>query len=104
MPDEYNKTTEPEFSEIVLQLLAEAPNGRLTFAQLIRQIPSRIRLTEADLAQSQTRPAEAVWEQRVRNIKSHKTAFGNIIGEGYVTEIASGLEITAAGRHRVGRG
>lgn len=104
MPDEYNRTTEAELSEIVLQLLAESPNGRLTFSELIDEIPNRLRLTPEDLVQSQTRPAENVWQQRVRNIKSHKKAFGNIINEGYVTEIANGLEITEAGRRRVQRG
>lgn len=103
MPDEYNRTTEAELSEVVLQILAEVPNGQASFGELIAKIPQRLNLTSEDLTASQTRPGEAVWEQRVRNIKSHKNAFGNIINEGYAIEIPGGLQITEAGRRRVGR-
>ncbi|PSH68567.1 hypothetical protein CU102_12445 [Phyllobacterium brassicacearum] len=98
MPDAMNRTTEGELSAIVLQILAESADGQATFGMLVDAIPARINLTAADLVQSDTRPAEAVWEQRVRNIKSHKDAEGNYIAEGYLEEIPGGLRITEIGR------
>jgi hypothetical protein len=103
MPDQYNRTTEAELSEVALRIMSERTNGQVTFAELIAEIPRRILLTEEDREQSQTRPAEEVWEQRVRNMKSHKNAEGNIVAEGYATEIPNGLAITDAGRRRAAR-
>lgn len=103
MPDDSNRTTEPELSEVALQLMAERRDGRASFQDLIRLIPTRLALTAEDRQPSPTRPNEEIWEQRVRNIKSHDTAFGNIIAEGYAVSIAGGLEITPAGRLRVAR-
>jgi len=98
MPDNQNRTTELELSRVVLEILAEMPNGSAAISQLIGRIPQRIALTAEDLAQSETRPNEAVWEQRVRNITSHKNTPGNYIYEGFLEQIAGGLRITEAGR------
>lgn len=100
MPDQNNRTTESEFSEIVLKILLDFQNGEASYAELIEEIPSRITLTPSDLAQSDTRENEAVWEQRVRNITSHKDANGNYINDGFLEPIKGGLRITELGRKK----
>ena len=76
------RTGEGEIAETVLQILATMPNGEATIQQLVSRVPKMINLTEGDLAQSDTRQYEAMWEQIVRNIVSHKAVEGNIIAEG----------------------
>lgn len=96
------RTGEFEISEAVLRILAEMPNGEATIQQLVSKIPYVIKLTPGDMEISDTRPNEAVWEQIVRNIVSHKTTSGNIIAEGLATSPSRGsLRITEAGRLRV---
>jgi len=91
-------TSEAELSVAVLQILSQRPNGEASFGELIALIPTTITLTRSDLTASTTRPNEAVWEQRVRNIRSHKNSEGNFIHDGYLEEVNSGLRITPAGR------
>lgn len=98
MPDAQGRTTEAEFSNVVLLILANSKTGSASFAELIEEIPQHIKLTASDYKQSDTRPNEPIWHQRVRNIKSHKDAEGNYIAEGLLDEIPSGLRITDAGR------
>ena len=94
-----DRTGEPEIAEAVLQILAQMPNGEATIQQLVKRVPQLIKLTSGDLAQSETRVNEAVWEQIVRNIVSHKKAEGNIIAEGRANSPSRGkLRITEAGR------
>ncbi|GLQ80213.1 hypothetical protein GCM10007881_37320 [Mesorhizobium huakuii] len=76
----------------------DRPNGEAPIAALIQEIPNRINLTADDYLGSQTRPNEAIWEQRVRNITSHKGSSRNFIYRGYLEQIDGGLRITAAGR------
>jgi hypothetical protein len=101
MPDAHNRTTEAEFSEAILRILAKTGSGKATYSTLTAMIPSKVDLTTDDRVQSDERPNEELWEQRVRNITSHKTAEGNYIAEGYFTTIPGGLAITDAGRDKV---
>ena len=97
MSTKANRVTESELSQIVLQILADSSNGEATVAQLKKEIPKRIQLSDADRQDSETRPGEELWEQQVRNITSHKKTPGNIIYEGFAEPIESGLRITSAG-------
>lgn len=101
MSDAQGRTTEFEISEIVLDILYDNGVGRGTFRSLIREIPRRITLTDADRVISETRPNEYIWEQRVRNISSHRRTEGNFISEGFLIKINGGLQITESGRRRV---
>jgi len=103
MPDAHGRTTEFEISEVVLDILNNIPTGRATFRALIRGLNSRLPLTLADQVISETRPTERLWEQRVRNISSHRKAEGNFISEGYLIKINGGLQITESGKRRVTR-
>jgi hypothetical protein len=100
MPDTQNRTTENELAEAVLSILALRKSGEGQYANLFHVIPKIINLTEADEEQSESRPSEYVWQQRVRNITSHKSADGNYISSGFLEEIDGGLRITQAGRSR----
>ncbi len=46
-----------------------------------------------DLKASPTRRNEAIWEQQVRNITSHKDSPGNAIFEGKLVAIPGGLAL-----------
>jgi len=97
-----DRTGEAEISEAVLLILAGMPNGEATIQQLVAKVPKLVALTSGDMEQSDTRPNEAIWEQIVRNIVSHKKTPGNIIAEGYANSPSRGkLRITAAGRTHV---
>ncbi|KOF17909.1 hypothetical protein AC244_16250 [Ensifer adhaerens] len=100
MPDEHNRTTENEIAEAVLSILALRSSGKGQFEDLFRTLPKILDLTDADLARSESRPAEQVWQQRVRNITSHKGSEGNYITDGFLEEIEGGLVITDKGRSR----
>jgi hypothetical protein len=96
-------TSEPELGRAVMQVLAAQPNHEATVRALIKNVPSHITLTADDQAQSSTRPGEEMWEQRVRNLKSHDKANGNVIGAGFVRQVSRGTyRLTASGRKHMG--
>lgn len=98
MPDGNNRTTEAELSWTVLEILDDHSLGEMSVQGLIQEIPKRISLTSEDQQMSETRANEELWEQRVRNIRSHHQTAGNYIAEGYLEHIDGGLRITDAGR------
>ena len=66
-----------------------------SFAELIDEIPNRVRLSAQDLAQSLTRQNEPMWHQQVRNITSHKNSPGNAIHDGRLIAIPGGLALAS---------
>lgn len=88
-----SRVTEGEIADVVEAILADRPNGEASIAQLIAEIPNRIRLSAEDLAPSLTRRNEAIWEQQVRNITSHKASPGNAIHDGRLVSIRGGLRL-----------
>lgn len=92
------KTSEPAFGLAVMQVLAGKPNGETNVQSLIRGVPGVLKLTAQDTEPSLTRPNEQVWEQRVRNLKSHDGTPGNVIAEGFVAHVGRGrYALTTAG-------
>lgn len=87
------RITEAEIADIVEVILEDMPNGQATIAELVAEIPNRVRLSTDDLAPSPTRPNEAIWEQQVRNITSHKNSPGNAIYDGRLVSIPGGLRL-----------
>jgi hypothetical protein len=85
------RTTESEIAHVVEVILAQTPTGRASIAELIEEIPNRIKLSPQDLAPSPTRPGEALWQQQVRNIKCHRESRGNAIHEGRLISVRGGL-------------
>ena len=93
-----NHTTERELAFEALRILSQLPSGLITFKALIPEIESNIRLTQKDRVPSGTRPQEEKWEQRVRNITSHRKSSGNYVNRGYLIAVRDGLAITQKGR------
>jgi hypothetical protein len=93
-----NRTSEAEISIAALCVARDRPDGRVTTARLKKMIPDYIKLTQDDWAGSGTRPNEALWQQIVGNIVSHRTTEANIIAEGYAIYENRGITITDAGR------
>lgn len=104
MPINVDPVTEQEVAIAMMHVLAGRHIGRATFQQLKQEIPAYLNLSEEDLAQSETRPNEPMWEQKLRNIKSHSETEGNVICEGYVEHISrTGYQITDSGRLYIAR-
>jgi hypothetical protein len=87
------RVTEAEIAEAIEDYLKEKTSGQASIKELVRVIPERITLSEQDMTQSTTRPNEALWEQQVRNITSHKASPGNAIYEGRLVAISGGLAL-----------
>jgi hypothetical protein len=86
-----------------MEALAAQPAGEATIQTLIKWVPRYLTLTEEDRKRSPSRPNEEMWEQRIRNLKSHSTTPGNVIAEGYVEHVGRGrYRLTKAGRIHLG--
>ena len=99
-----SRIAEDEIGMAVLNILTTRPRGRATVRQLIEEVPKHVSLSPEDQTESSTRSKEEVWEQKVRNLKSHGTRPGNIFHEGFVVQVSRGLwEITGIGRRHVAK-
>lgn len=87
------RTSEAEIADVVVKILSQIESRQASYADLVQEIPKHITLTDGDLAPSKSRPNEAVWEQRLRNITSHKNAEGNFIFEGVLRGVPGGLSL-----------
>lgn len=92
------RITETEIADVVADILADRPSGEATIAELVDEIPNRVHLSAEDLAPSPTRNGEAIWEQQVRNITSHKASPGNAIHDGKLISIPGGLKLARKAR------
>lgn len=94
-----SRATENDVALAVLQIAAAQANGICTFNRARSGVSSYVNFTAADLVGSVTRPGEPMWHQLIRNIKSHYTAEGNFIAEGYLQHVPKrGYQATPAGR------
>ena len=92
------KTTEQVLGNAVIKVLLGQPSYEGTVRTLIKNIPTHVKLTPEDEAPSKLRIGESMWEQRVRNLKSHDKTAGNVIAEGYVENVSKGrYRLTKAG-------
>jgi len=99
MASKLGEITEDEVALIAVEVAAERHDGIASYSRLRAEVPRRYRLSAADLQQSVTRPNEAIWEQKIRNIKSHYEAPGNFIFEGYLEHVPRvGYRVTDQGR------
>lgn len=99
MPSKVGRTTEYEISVVVTKAAVAKPGGYVTLEELRAEIPHYIPLTPGDLEYSTTRPGECLWEQLLRNIRSHYTNPNNFIRLGYLEHIpGGGYAITDEGR------
>lgn len=95
-------TTEKALGRAVMEVLASQPKREATVRTLIKNIPDHVDLTDDDHKPSTTRQNEEIWEQRVRNLKSHDKSTGNVIAEGLVEHVGHGrYKLTDAGWFRL---
>lgn len=66
------RITEREIADVVVTVLHSQPDGRATIVEIVDAIPRQVALSLADFVRSPSRPNEALWQQQVRNIRSHK--------------------------------
>jgi hypothetical protein len=96
------RVTERRVGIAVLNILAGQPNGEATVDTLKAELPKHITLSVDDQVGSTTRTNEELWEQQVRNLKSHDPTPGNIFHEGYVIAVARGVwRITPTGQSHI---
>jgi hypothetical protein len=94
-----DRISETEVGFSVLQILATSPEGTVSVEKLKRELPKYLMLSEADQTPSDTRANEEIWEQQVRNLKSHDKTSGNVFAEGFVEQVSKGIwRLTDAGR------
>jgi hypothetical protein len=98
---EPNRVTEHDVAHAACIVLASRPEREGSIKVLIKEIPNQLTLSAADQARSKTRPREAMWEQQIRNIRSHHKSPGNFNYEGFLESVKGGLKLTEAGRLRL---
>lgn len=99
-----NRVTESDVATATLRIAAGRQDGTATFHRLRKELPDYLNLSAADRRQSLTRPNEELWQQLIRNIKSHHEVEGNIICEGYAKHLPRvGYKITDSGRRYLRR-
>src|SRR4029077_1601729 len=104
MASKAGEITEDEVAYVVGQIAAEQSDGIATFDLIREELPQRYPLTRADRARSETRRNEAMWEQKIRNIKSHFKVPGNYLHEDYLEHVPGiGYRITARGHKLLAR-
>jgi len=91
-------TSERDLALATMRLLASRPSGAATYRQLLTRLPETVNLSANDCEPSSTRPSELRWEQRVRNINSHRQVPSNFICKGFLKPVPDGLAITEQGR------
>lgn len=96
-----SRITEAEIGDAVLRILAKRKNGEATVATIRKRLPGEVRLSLGDQAGSPTRGNEELWEQQVRNLRSHSKTDGNPFKEGYLVNPSRGLwKLTPSGNQR----
>jgi hypothetical protein len=78
------RTSEEHIAKAVVKYLKTVPGQTDIIRNIIAALPDFIQLTPEDEQESETRPGEALWEQIVRNIVSHKNSPGNAIHDGWL--------------------
>jgi len=92
------KITEAEIADLIVDYLRGKPGGRGVIAEFIAEIRRQVTLSAEDRRPSKTRRGEEIWEQRVRNIRSHKDSASNAIYQGRLIAIPGGYALGRLGR------
>lgn len=79
-----------------LLIASVRPNGEISTAELIAEMPSYIHLSDEHTTANASRK-DSKFSQLVRNLKSHKTSKTNFIFQGFAEDIPGGFRITAKG-------
>lgn len=83
-------TTETEIGEAIIRFLKKS-GRKATIREIIEALPDKyIKLSRLDMRHSETRPGERLWEQRVRNIRSHRNSM-----DGRLLHVSEGFRLSA---------
>jgi hypothetical protein len=93
-----NRTSENAMRIAALRVAASKPRGKATTTELKNEVDQYVILTAEDRLPSKTRPNEAMYQQIVGNIVSHRGSRNNIFAKGWALYTGDGIEITDAGR------
>jgi hypothetical protein len=96
-----NRTSERAMRIAALQVAASKPHGKATTTELKNELDRYIALTAEDLIPSKTRPNEAMYQQIIGNLVSHRRSKNNIFAKGWAIYTGDGIEITDAGRRHL---
>lgn len=90
--------TENDIALGVMQIAASQANRICTFKRAYTDVPAYVHLTASNCAPSETRHGEVMWQQLVRNIKSHSESVDNFVYRGLLAHVPKvGFRITDAG-------
>jgi hypothetical protein len=81
-----------------LRVAASRPDGKATTTQIKNEVHKYVALTAEDRRPSKTRPNEAMYQQIVGNIISHRQSRNNIFARGWATYTGDGIQITDVAR------
>jgi hypothetical protein len=95
------RTSESEMRIAALQVAASKPNGKATMTELKNEVDQYVALTIEDRIPSKTRPNEAMYQQIIGNIVSHRGSQTNLFAKGWAIYTGDGIQITDAGRHHL---
>ena len=79
-----------------LLIMSVRPEGRISTADMIAQMPDYVSLSDEHVAANASRK-DSKFSQIVRNLKSHKTTKTNFIYQGYAQDVPGGFRITRKG-------
>jgi hypothetical protein len=96
-PDSHPINLRLDLWKFALLVMATKPNGAISTAALIAELPNYIRLPDNSQEVLMGRN-DSKFSQLVRNLKSHKTAKTNFIYQGYAEDVDGGFRITPKGR------
>jgi hypothetical protein len=92
------RSSEDAMRIAALQVAASKQDGKATTTELKKRVGQYLILTQGDLAPSKTRPTEALYQQIVGNIVSHRESKKNIFAKGWAIYTGDGIQITDTGR------
>jgi hypothetical protein len=92
-----DRLREAEARILALKIAAQCPNRTATTEYIKQQIPEYIQLSSHDLVPSPTRKGEALWQQIVGNVISHRDTSAGPFKMGYAVRTENGLSVTNRG-------
>jgi hypothetical protein len=95
------RTSENEMRIAALLVAASKPSGKATTTELKNEVDRYVALTPEDRTPSKTRPNEAMYQQIIGNIVSHRGSKTNLFAKGWAIYTDDGIQITDAGHHHL---
>jgi hypothetical protein len=92
-----DRLREAEARILALKIAAQCPNHTATTEYIKQRIPEYVQLSRHDLVPSPTRKEEALWQQIVGNVISHRDTSAGPFKMGYAVRTENGLSVTHQG-------